>query len=182
MVEIVEHPPVEAQIALDFEALYKRTFPVVAKLVHKWNGSLDDAKDVFHDGLVLLYEKMQDGVQFQTSREAYLVGICKNLWVKKFSKDVAKVALDEIERSIEIPGDFYPTVNTQHLLTMLMSTGKRCLALLEAMYFKGKSVERVAQDLGYSGEHSASVQKYKCLEKMREQIRNKNIAYEDFLE
>ena len=179
IMEKIDH---QVDVERDFEKLYYSTFPAVAKLVHRWKGSLEDAKDIFHDGLILLYEKESEGACFNISREAYLVGICKNLWIRKFTHDIAKVNLDDVERLIEIPADFYPTVNSQSLLDFLSSTGKKCLDLLQSIYFKASSISKVAKDLGYSNEQSASFQKYKCLEKMRDQIRNKTISYEEFLE
>jgi DNA-directed RNA polymerase specialized sigma24 family protein len=167
----------------DFKKLYQTTFPIVAKLVRRWNGSLQDAKDIFHDGLVLLVEKERgDAALYTSTREAYLVGICKHLWIKKFSKDVSTVALDAFEKTIDVPGDFYQTVNTYSLLKFVAATGKRCLDLLRAVYFDTSSIREAAQNLGYGSEHSLSVQKYKCLEKIREQIKHKTISYEDFLE
>ena len=36
--------------------------------------------------------------------------------------------------------------------------------------------------LGYRDEHSAAVQKFKCIGKMRDSIRSKAMDYEDFLQ
>jgi hypothetical protein len=41
---------------------------------------------------------------------------------------------------------------------------------------------KVAQLFGFSGERSATVQKYKCIEKVRETVKQKALTYEDFLE
>ena len=43
--------------ALLFAQLYEETFPKVAKFVANRGGTFDDAKDIFHDALVILYEK-----------------------------------------------------------------------------------------------------------------------------
>ena len=40
-----------------FIRLYKEAFPVVAKYISRRGGSFDEAKDVFHDSLVIYYEK-----------------------------------------------------------------------------------------------------------------------------
>jgi hypothetical protein len=36
--------------------------------------------------------------------------------------------------------------------------------------------------MGFANEHSASAQKYKCLEKVREIVKQKSLTYEDFVE
>ena len=43
--------------ALLFAQLYEETFPNVAKFVANRGGTFDDAKDIFQDALVILYEK-----------------------------------------------------------------------------------------------------------------------------
>jgi RNA polymerase sigma factor (sigma-70 family) len=183
METLVLQPEATTSGTATFEGLYEAVFPVVAKLVRKWNGSFEDAKDIFHDGLVVLYEKEHSkDLSFNISREAYLVGICKHLWMKKHARDASRISLDDMESAIEIPQDFYPTVNTGQLLQFLEVTSKRCLDLLSAFYFQVLPVKKVARLLGYSSEHSVSVQKYKCLEGLRNQVKEKSITYEDFLE
>jgi RNA polymerase sigma factor (sigma-70 family) len=173
----------QVSVEQEFEKLYRTTFPIVAKLVRRWNGSLQDAKDIFHDGLVLVMEKERaNDISYKINREAYLVGICKHLWIRKFSKDISNVTLDDFEQTIAMPEDFHPTVNINSLLQFVASTGKRCLDLLQSVYFHASSIGEVAKDLGYGSDHSVSVQKYKCLEKIREQVKNKTITYEDFFE
>jgi hypothetical protein len=40
---------------------------------------------------------------------------------------------------------------------------------------------QVAETFGFSGVRSATVQKYKCIEKVRETVKQKALTYEDFL-
>jgi hypothetical protein len=40
----------------------------------------------------------------------------------------------------------------------------------------------IAGRFGFSGERSATVQKFKCLEKVRDTIKSKSLSYEDFVE
>lgn len=98
----------EVSVAADFENLYRQSFPAVARVIHRWGGSIDDAKDVFQDAVVILYEKASDEkFQFEISQQAYLMGICKHLWNRKFSRDIAVIPLDVVEKSIQIPDDFF---------------------------------------------------------------------------
>jgi hypothetical protein len=61
--------------------LYERAFPQVRRHVCRRGGSVQDAQDVFHDALVLLYEQAVGGTLVLTAAPStYLVGISRNLW------------------------------------------------------------------------------------------------------
>ena len=84
---------------------------------------------------------------------------------------------------VNIPADEKePGVNTNQLLHLLETTGKRCMDLLRSFYYKKKTPAEIAEDHNYNSEHSASVQKYKCLEKVRDTIKEKSLSYEAFID
>ena len=166
-----------------FEQLYELVFPVVARFVSKMGGSLDDAKDIFQDALVIYYEKKADpDFTISISQEAYIMGISKHLWLRKFNKNNRYVSLDDDDKEISIPADYFPDPNSALLLKFLERAGKKCMDLLRAFYYEKLSMKQLAQTMGYSTERSATVQKYKCLEKVRDTIKQKSIGYEDFIE
>jgi len=166
-----------------FEELYEKAFPSTAKFVRKMGGSLEDAKDIFHDALVIFYEKTPElTFTLTTSEEAYLLGISKHLWLRKFKKDRNKIAFDIFEKEINIPNDYFPDVNSKRLLYFLEQAGEKCLELLRSFYYEKLSAKQMADKLGYGSEHSATVQKYKCLEKLRGTVKQKSLSYEDFTE
>lgn len=84
-------------LSLDVAVLYEETFPAVASFVAKMGGSPDDAKDIFHDAMVVFFEKETD----VENPCAYIVGIAKHLWVRKFKHDRNSVDLDENIQIIE---------------------------------------------------------------------------------
>ena len=166
-----------------FESLYKKAFPVFARFAARSNASLEDAKDIFHDALVIYYEKSDViSLDLKVSAEAYVIGIAKHLWIRKFHADRRQVSLTDLESSITLPPDYYPTVNELRLLSFIENSGKRCLELLRKFYYDKISLREIAASLGYRSEHSAAVQKFKCIGKMRAAVRSKAMDYEDFLQ
>jgi DNA-directed RNA polymerase specialized sigma24 family protein len=167
-----------------FEALYEQAFPPVARFVSKMGGTFQDAKDIFHDALVVYYEKTasNESPTVTNSPQAYILGIAKHLWIRKFKSDRGKVMLDGFAEAIEIPADFYPTPDDNRLLNILERTGQRCLDMLRAFYYDKLPMQALAAKLGFSSVRSATVQKYKCLEKVRDTIKQNSILYEDFFE
>ncbi|HEY8935628.1 MAG TPA: sigma-70 family RNA polymerase sigma factor [Cyclobacteriaceae bacterium] len=165
-----------------FIKLYKQVFPGVAEFISKRNGTLTDAKDIFQDALVIFYEKMLDGKLEGISQEAYLFGITKHLWLRKFKHDKKNISLSDFESAITIPEDYFPEVRSNVLLKFLEQTGKKCMELLTAFYYHKQSMQKITRGFGYTSERSTTVQKYKCMEKIRDKITEKSLHYEDFIE
>ena len=169
----------EADHKLRLTRLYEDTFPFVAKFIAKRGGSFEDAKDIFHDALVIFYEKaaekrIPDGID----EGRYIVGIAKHLWIRKFNEDHLKSGLDSVEESIFIPDDYFDQSDNR-LLSLLQLTGRKCMDLLRAFYYDNLAIQQITNVFGFSNEHSASVQKYKCIEKMRATVQKKSLRYDD---
>ena len=178
----INRPVAEARENL-FEGLYEKAFPAFARFAARRNASFEDAKDIFHDALVLYYEKCTEaGFSVQVSPEAYVVGIAKHLWLRKFHYERNNISLTDMESSFLVPSDYYPTVDEIRLLKFIESSGKKCLELLRRFYYQKSPLREIAAHLGYRNEHSAAVQKFKCIGKMRDAIRSKALDYEDFLQ
>lgn len=166
-----------------FEALYERAFPLFARFAGKLQAPFSDAQDIFHDALLIYYQKItQDDLVPATSPEAYVLGIAKHLWIKKFKGDKNKISLDSVEAAYQLPADHVPSVNDLRVLRFLEASGKKCLELLRNFYYEKKSLRQLAVTLGYSNERSVAVGKFKCLAKMRAAIKSKSIRYEDFVD
>jgi RNA polymerase sigma factor (sigma-70 family) len=166
-----------------FEETYESVFPAVAAFVNEMNGSYDDAKDIFQDALIIYYERLSENrLTIISSPERYIIGIAKHLWLRKFKDDKKKVSLDDFEKALRVPEDFYPDVTLTRVLRYVEAAGTKCLNLLRSFYFEKVTLKEVAMRFGYGSEHSAAVQKYKCLEKIRESIKEKSMTYEDFFE
>lgn len=164
-----------------FTALYERIFPAVAKFVRNHHGTLDDAKDLFHDALIIFYEKKTSGaLVIQLTDHAYVIGIVKNLWIKRVNDQ--RILLSESEALIEIPDQLEITPRDASLVTFLKVAGEKCMALLQAFYYDNHSLDTIRSVFRFSSVRSATVQKFKCLEKVREAIKTKAKQYEDFVE
>jgi DNA-directed RNA polymerase specialized sigma24 family protein len=151
--------------------LYRDSFPDFARLIRRMGGSLEQAKDSFHDALLIYLEKEKAGsLHLHTSPRAYLLGIARICWLRSQKS------------SVPLPEGFDPadprdleTKETQEtertLLESIQKSGKRCLELLKAFYYDHQSMQDIAERFGFKGRRSATVQKYKCLEKVREEIK-----------
>ncbi|RVU02397.1 sigma-70 family RNA polymerase sigma factor [Mucilaginibacter limnophilus] len=164
-----------------FMHLYKEAFPAAAKYIRKMGGGFDDAKDIFQDALVIYYEKTVAGnLPVHSTDIAYLLGITRHLWLKKNRENNKLQPMDDVLTEFtEIQED---APSARKLLNYLETTGQKCMDMLKAFYYDKLPVKEIATLFGYSGERSATVQKYKCLEKVRDTVKQKALCYEDFLE
>lgn len=153
----------------ELETLYRSAFPKVAGMVRRYGGDLETAKDLFHDALMILLEKQDLAV----SPEAYLLGIARNLWRREARRAPVVALPEEVFAEPEVAPR--PSV-----WAYLQGAGSRCLQLLKAFYYGGRSMEQIADEFDYSSAHSATVQKYKCLERVREQLKSSEVYEEVF--
>jgi len=164
-----------------FTALYQKVFPPVARYVAKMGGSFDQAKDVFQDALVIYYEKvLSHNTTIRGSETAYIFGIAKHLWHNTYLNEAQNTPLDI--NNFDIAEHREPDYASQKLMNYLETTGQKCMQMLKAFYYDKLPLIQITQLFGYSGIRSATVQKFKCLEKVRDTVKQKSLSYEDFLE
>lgn len=162
-----------------FLALYKKAFPNVARYVARMGGSLEEAQDIFQDALVIYYEKFASTqAEVILSEKAYLLGIAKKLWLQRHKVSSKNQPLNDFDTQV-VP-DEQPA--TGKILYYLETAGKKCMELLKAYYYLHLPVGDITTLFGYSGTHSATVAKYKCLEKVRDTIKQNSLNYADFIE
>jgi RNA polymerase sigma factor (sigma-70 family) len=151
---------------------YEREFSKVAWLILKNSGTLEDAKDIFQDAMVILMDKFAwSQFDLDCSLGTYIYSICKNIWKEKLRKQKKENEFTDIVYydSTEISTDYYnekPDIFHQ-VTKAIEKLGNPCKKLIELYYFENYSWEEIAAKLGYASAASARNQKYKCLERIR---------------
>lgn len=155
------------------EALYKSHFTMIQHFVLNNNGSFDDARDLFQEAMITLYEKVQsDSFVLSCQIKTYLFSICKNLWLKRL-KQMGKYSapLSTEEESIAVDADLEEFQKKDAAFSImnraLNSLGEPCKSLLEGYYLNKKGMQELADDFGYTNADNAKNQKYKCLMRLK---------------
>ncbi len=176
-----------------FMDLYQRLFPLVAGYVAKWGGTLEEAKDVFHDGLLIYYEKMLDqSLDLMHGERAYIFGVTRHLWIKRYKENQRHASLDQLMGSFENDDDSHldwtdhivqeqAGSTNRRILRLLQVAGQKCMEMLTAFYYEKLDMGEVAERFGFSGKRSATAQKFKCLQKVKQVVKEKSLQYEDFV-
>ena len=150
--------------------LYREAFPHFARMVRTLGGTLEEAKDSFHDALLVYLERERAGrLNVRSSPTAYLLGTAKICWLHTRSGASFSPLPEEFDPS-ELPEPDREE-RERSLLASLERTGRKCLQLLKAFYYDHLSMDDIAVRFGFNGRRSAAVQKYKCLEKVRENLK-----------
>jgi len=155
------------------EALYKSHFTMIQHFVLNNNGSFDDARDLFQEAMITLYEKVQsDSFVLSCQIKTYLFSICKNLWLKRLQQmGKYSAPLSTEEESIAVEADLEEFQKKDAAFSImnraLNSLGEPCKSLLEGYYLNKKGMQELAEDFGYTNADNAKNQKYKCLMRLK---------------
>lgn len=158
------------------EKIYEESLPEVIKYVKRNSGNLDDAKDVFQEGILVIYKKVsQSSLELTTSFHIFLFSVCKRIWLKKLKRKSHKkeVALDEFwEDSFEenFEEKFITSRKWALYHKKFQSLAEECRKVLQ-MLFNGRSGKEIASTMNYSEDY-AKRKKYKCKLHLTKLIRN----------
>src|SRR5947208_17013691 len=146
---------------------------MIQSLIINNSGSADDAKDIFQETMIVLYEKVRSGsFELNCLIKTYVYSVSRRLWLKRLQQmnryapalenlqDTVPVE-DEIEENERINNEF------QAMEKAISSLGEPCKSLLEAYYLEKRSMQEIAMSFGYTNADNAKNQKYKCLIRLK---------------
>ena len=147
------------------QTIYRESLPHVVRYIQKNSGTQDDAKDVFQEGILVVFRKIQKGqLELTSTFHAFLFGICKRIWLKKLKRMGRPItSLDEASTlTIEedLAEDFVRTRKWQLFNRKFQSLSEECRNVLQFL-FNGQSGKAIAESMGYTEEY-AKRKKYKC--------------------
>jgi RNA polymerase sigma factor (sigma-70 family) len=155
------------------ETIYRDNFSVIQSLIINNNGSSDDAKDLFQEALIVLYEKLKSGnFELNCQIKTYLYSVCKRLWLKRLQQ-MGRVLTSSngLENTIPVENDLEEYGRRDHEFEVMNKAmghlGEPCKSLLEAYYLQKKNMHDIAADFGYTNADNAKNQKYKCLVRLK---------------
>ena len=153
--------------------LYQRAFPQVRRYVGHHGGSAQDAQDVFHDALIVLYEQATSNTLVLTAAPStYLVGIGRNLWhheQRRRARLPHEALPDHLDQLLAEPTE--SDESGLAVLDYVEQLGDKCKRILLAFYYFQQPLGQITATLGYGSVRSATVQKFKCLERLRQSVR-----------
>ena len=158
-----------------FEILYVEYFNMAKYFIVKNNGSLDEAKDVFQDSLIILFEKTKNpSFKLTCTLKTYIYSIVRNLWLKVLAKKKKNVSITDFEKYYKIEIEEYNTEKDNKIdkiLEAIKLLGEKCKKILTSFYFEKKKMNVIAIELGYTNAENAKNQKYKCMQQLKKLVK-----------
>ena len=155
-----------------FSMVYQ-CYPMIEKHICKNSGTTEDAQDIFHNGLIIFYEKVKTNeFRLEAKISTYVFAICKNIWLKKLRKKSSHkaVELEEHHQLVEETSN----KNEEGIITLvrqkLNELGNPCKELILMHEFHKMDWQSISSKMGYATAHAARNQKYKCLQRMKKLI------------
>lgn len=155
------------------ETIYKDNFNMVQAFILNNNGSYDDARDIFQEAMITLYEKAKSESFVLTCRiQTYIYSVCRRLWLKRLQQlGRYTVAGEGFEETVPVEDDLelHEKRNAEFAIMerALSSLGEPCKSLLDAYYLQKKGMTDIAELFGYTNADNAKNQKYKCLMRLK---------------
>ena len=155
------------------ETIYKQHYNMVQSLILNNNGSPDDARDIFQEAMIVLYEKVRSGTfELNCQLKTYLYSVSRRLWLKRLSQ-LQRISpeVEKLEETVPVEEDLdqHEQRNIDFVLMerSMKNLGEPCKSLLEAYYHQKKSMMEIAASFGYTNADNAKNQKYKCLMRLK---------------
>lgn len=158
------------------KAIYYTYFPTIKRLVMDHHGSEQDAKDVFQEGLIIIYRKSKEGnLNISSTFKTYIYAICRFIWIKELSitkeNSVRLTGYLEYENIPDINFDEYKKHRQYELYQKhFKRLGKSCRKILK-LFLKNVPLVEIAKKIGTSPEFIRK-KKFNCKEQLINYIKN----------
>lgn len=154
-------------------SLYNVTglFFKIKQMVTNHGGNVEDARDVFHEGIITLDRKIrQNEYEDRGTIESYLFGVCRFIWSNQQRKN----------KRVELKEDFTPydqSTGENPLDTMLNNEGQNMVATLFgqlgetcskilSLWKLSYSMNEIAEEMGLPSGDNARKHKFRCYQKL----------------
>lgn len=155
--------------------IYALYFPAISSFVVQNNGSEEEAKDVFQEAVVLLYDKIkQEDFILKSKLQTYLYAVSRNIWLKQLrdkNTNYNTTDISDYENELAEEGKDEDLERRQlefeKMESALEKLGNPCKEILTKFYIKEKSMQEISEQMGYTNANNVKTQKYKCLQRLK---------------
>ena len=155
------------------ETIYRDNYNMVQILVINNNGSAEEAKDIFQEAMIVLYEKARSGTfELNCQLKTYVYSVSKRLWLKRLQQlNRYSGTIENLDGTIPVEEEveLHEKRNAEFEMMnkAIGSLGEPCKSLLEAYYLQKRKMQEIAVSFGYTNADNAKNQKYKCLMRLK---------------
>lgn len=156
--------------------LYQEHYGMILHFIRSNSGTEDDAKDIYQEAVIVLYERIRSGeFELLSKLKTFLYAVCRRLWLKQLKKNEKFTGevhdneryedmgrpLDDIEQDSE---------RLQLINKSMEALGEPCKTVLTDFFYHGYTMEEIADKMGYTNSANAKNQKYKCFQRLKKLV------------
>lgn len=159
--------------------IYREAYPFCARFIKANSGTEEDAKDMFHDALMILHQKVRkDDFELRVALKTYLFSIVRKLWLKKLRNQRSQGQAFDIEETAEewltfsdeeLKRKIEKEEKLEKAKGALDRLGEECRELLLDYYFGKMKMKEIAEKLNLS-EKYVRLKKYRCMQRLIDDI------------
>lgn len=155
------------------EGLYRDYFPMILHMVVQNKGTEDEAKDIFQEAVIVLYDKIKQGdFELSSKLKTYIYSVCRRLWLKQLGNQERTFQdVSSYEEVIPVEDDLAKHRETEFQLSLMEKAldklGEPCRTIIHDFYVLNRSMQEICDKFGYTSADNAKNQKYKCLQRLK---------------
>lgn len=154
--------------------VYKAYFPMILHFIISNQGTEQEAKDVYQQAFIHLYEQSQKPDFILSCKlKTYLYAVCRRIWLRQlFYKGRFSGKILDYESVISLDDQLMQDADDDQVRYNAMnkgmeSLGEPCKTILMDFYFNKFNMHQIAEKMGYTNADNAKNQKYKCLARLK---------------
>lgn len=156
--------------------VYQKYFHTIQRFVLNNNGTEDDAKDVFQEAVIVVYENVRADKSFRLSCSmmTYVFSVSRIIWIKHLNK--VKKNMDKLKENHEFIDFIEPQPFQEHdfkyslYQKVFLNLPVDCQKIMK-MSNEGVSNREIASKLGFKSENYIAKRKHFCKEYLIKLIR-----------
>jgi RNA polymerase sigma factor (sigma-70 family) len=156
-------------------SIYDHLYPIIENFTLNNSGSKEDAKDLFQEGMLVIFRKISDDELFLRCKfSTFFHQICKNIWLNELKRRSLMKKINSELYEDEQNLAFKPYIEDKQYnlflkhLNKIRSESKNILKL----HFSGKSIIDIMKITGINNKQVAHNKKYRCKKELRDSIVN----------
>lgn len=162
-----------------YEKVYRHSYPTCAGLVTTNGGSVDDAKDIFQEAMVILCTNIRkEHFVLSCSVEQYLSAVVIKMWKKELlnrkKAPISIVSEDDVFLPIIQENHPYEIIRQEETVDRVFDALEKmentnCAKILKDFYFHKLPLKSIAEETGHT-EKYLKKRKRQCLDALRIQL------------
>lgn len=154
------------------QTVYEQNFPLILKFVTLNTGSLDEAREIFHDSIFVLIQRIKEKqIDESADLTLHIYSIARVLWIDMLREKLMDESnVRHIHEFIETDQDKIRSriVGVKGLSAKLKSLAEPGRTIVREHIAHDVSLAEIAQRMGFSSEDSVVKGKFKALQKLIE--------------